>query len=92
MTYHRPPDDYRPPTHCEQCGAPIQLVPVVGGALWRHVTDDRDHEVKMRAAGWWDTSDGVTRYGTADGRLEAALAGEHPAEGITLANAIECRR
>lgn len=92
MTYHRPPDDYRPPTHCGQCRQVIIYGPVIGGAKWMHI-GRAEHEVAMRPEGWWDTSDGVTRYGVADARLDAALAaGGAGAQGMTPANTITCRR
>lgn len=63
MAYHRPPDDYEPPTHCEQCGGMIMFGPVIGGRIWMHIIR-ADHDVIMRDEGWWDVSLGVTRYGS----------------------------
>lgn len=71
-TYHRPPDDYEPPTHCERCGAVIAYGPVIGGRLWTHI-GLADHDVVMRPEGWWDVATGAWRTGIADLALEVAL-------------------
>lgn len=72
-TYHRPPDEYRPPTNCEGCGKVIMYGPVIGGRKWMHVAGS-DHDVVMRPEGWWDTATGLVRHGITDQRLEDALA------------------
>lgn len=64
MSYHQPPEHYRPPTFCERCLGHIVLVPVVGGYGWRHLTQPpAGHEVVMRAAGWFDPQTGRTEHG-----------------------------
>lgn len=63
VTYHLPPDEYRPPTVCEDCFAHITLVPVVGGYGWRHLTRNGEpHDVKLRDEGWFDVATGQTEY------------------------------
>lgn len=68
MSYHRPPDNYTPPTRCEQCHEVIMYGPVIGGHIWRHVAR-ADHGVVMRPEGWWDVATGETRYGNGADRL-----------------------
>jgi hypothetical protein len=70
--YHRPPDDYSPPTWCEQCGEVIMYRPVIGGYIWSHVVL-ADHDVVMRSEGWWDVATGMVRYGNGRAGLVAPL-------------------
>lgn len=71
--YHRPPEDYTPPTVCEQCGGTIMYAPVIGGHIWMHVVRS-DHDVVMRPCGWWDTATGEIRYGNGRDGLTSSSA------------------
>ncbi len=71
-SYHRPPDDYEPPTQCEQCHEVIGYFPVIGGRKWTHI-GPADHEVVMRPEGWWDVVTGTTCYGITDWALAKTL-------------------
>lgn len=79
VTYHMPPDEYSPPTRCEQCLVVIYYGPVIGGSRWSHLAQGRpgyspiDHEVVMRPEGWWDTKTGRTVYGSLSEELRLAI-------------------
>lgn len=69
--YHRPPDDYEPPSTCQLCGAAIMYGRVNGGSIWMHVRAT-DHDAVMRPEGWWDSTIGETRFGTGLAEILAA--------------------
>lgn len=71
--YHRPPDDYQPPTRCEQCHEVIFYGPVIGGHKWMRIAS-AVHVVAMRPEGWWDTGTGEWRSGINSQALDDALA------------------
>lgn len=65
VTYTSPPQGYTQPAVCQVCRKPIRLTPILGGAMWTHVTPplDIDHPVLMRSDGWWDVTTGRILHG-----------------------------
>jgi hypothetical protein len=60
--YFRPPDNYTPPSICEECLEGISYRPIMGRKAWLHEAE-ANHPVIMRREGWWDTETGTWRKG-----------------------------